>query len=307
MLAILPPRLTRGRFSQGSTLMSSLRILTTALALLGLPAMGQAAPGEEEWIQLFNGRDLTGWTPKLAKHALGDNYANTFRVENGVLKVSYDGYDSFDGRFGHLFYEKPFSYYRLVIEYRFVGESAPKAPGSWALRNSGVMLHSQNPRTMTVKQNFPISIEAQFLGGLGDGKARPTINVCTPGTEVVYRGALLPPHCLNSTSKTFDGEQWVRAEILVLGGGSITHSVNGEAVLEYSLPQYGGLDVNDFDPAAKPDGELIQGGYIALQSESHPIEFRKVALLNLAGCMDPKAKNYKSYYVKSERTQCEYD
>ena len=286
--------------------MLSVRILVAAITIFGWPASGQAASSEEQWIELFNGRDLTGWTPKLSKHALGDNYANTFRVENGVLKVSYDGYDSFDNRFGHLFYEKPFSYYRLVVEYRFVGEQAPKGPGSWALRNSGVMLHSQDPRTMTQKQDFPISIEAQFLGGLGDGKERPTLNVCTPGAEVVYRGALLPTHCLNSTSKTFHGDQWVRAEFLVLGSGSIAHIIDGKAVMEYSLPQYGGLGVGDFDPAAKPDGELIEGGYLALQSESHPIEFRKVSLLNLAGCMDRKAKNYKSYYVKSQRTQCEY-
>ena len=290
--------------------MPIMRILSATLATiatLALPLSGQSAPNEEDWIQLFNGRDLSGWTPKITKHALGENYANTFRVADGVLKVSYDGYDSFDNRFGHLFYEKPFSYYRLVIEYRFVGEQAPHGPGAWALRNSGVMLHSQDPRTMTVMQNFPISIEAQFLGGLSDGKARPTMNVCTPGTEVVLRGALLATHCLNSASKTFDGDQWVQAEVIVLGSGSITHRVNGASVLEYSLSQYGGTAVQEFNPGAKPDGELIEGGYLALQSESHPIEFRKVALLNLAGCMDRKAQNYKSYYVKSERKQCRYD
>lgn len=277
------------------------------LAVLGLPATGQSAASDADWIQLFNGRDLSGWIPKLTRHALGDNYANTFRVEDGLLKVSYDGYGSFDSRFGHLFYERPFSYYRLIIEYRFVGAQAPRGPGSWAVRNSGVMLHSQDPRTMTERQDFPISIEAQFLGGLSDGKARPTLNVCTPGTEVVHRGTVIATHCLNSTAPTFDGDQWVRVEILVLGSGSITHLIDGASVLEYSLPQYGGGAVSNFDPAAKRDGELIEGGYLALQSESHPIEFRKVALLNLAGCMDRKATNYKSYYVKSERAQCRYE
>jgi hypothetical protein len=279
-------------------------VLPAILLLLGLPVDGQAGPNDEEWIPLFNGRDLSGWTPKITKHALGDNYANTFRVADGVLKVSYEGYNSFESRFGHLFYAKPFSYYRLVVEYRFVGEQAPNGPGSWALRNSGVMLHSQDPRSMGLLQDFPISIEAQFLGGLGDGKARPTLNVCTPGTEVVHRGKLLPTHCLDSASKTFDGDQWVRAEMIVLGSGPITHLVNGESVLEYSLSQYGGGVVSNFDPKAKPDGKLLEGGYLALQSESHPIEFRKVELLNLAGCMDPKAKNYKSYYIKSEPAQC---
>lgn len=280
--------------------------VAASVALLGWLAVGHAGAADQEWISLFNGRDLKGWTPKLVNSELGDNYANTFRVENGVLRVSYDGYRAFEGRFGHLFYEKPFSYYRLVVEYRFVGEQAPKGPGTWALRNSGVMLHAQNPQTMTRMQDFPISIEAQFLGGLGDGRARPTLNVCTPGTEVVRHGAVVSTHCLNSTSKTFDGDQWVRAEIVVLGSGTITHIVNGETVLEYSLPQYGGGAVNEFEPAAKPDGALIEGGYLALQSESHPIEFRRVELLDLAGCMDRRATNYKSYYVKSTPAQCTY-
>ena len=287
-------------------ILSVVFLLIATLALLGAPANSRAAPSDEDWLALFNGRDLRGWTPKITKHALGENYGNTFRVEGGVLKVSYDNYTSFDARFGHLFYDQPFSYYRLVVEYRFVGVQAPNGPGDWALRNSGVMLHSQDPRTMTLLQDFPISLEAQFLGGLSDGKARPTLNICTPGTEVVYRGSILSTHCLDSASKTFDGDQWVRAEVIVLGGSSITHRVNGETVLEYSLPQYGGGVVSNFAREAKPDGDLIAGGYLALQSESHPIEFRKVELLNLAGCMDPKAKNYKSYFVKSERAQCRY-
>ena len=279
-------------------------VATTAFT--ATPAAEQQ-PETQHWQALFNGRDLSGWTPKITKHALGDNHADTFRVEDGVLKVSYDRYDRFDARFGHLFFETPFRYYRLVIEYRFVGEQAPQGPGAWALRNSGVMIHSQDPRTMLQNQNFPISIEAQFLGGLSDGKPRPTLNVCTPGTEIVYRGAIQPTHCLSSASRTFDGDQWVRAELIVLGSGTITHLVNGEIVLEYALPQYGRLDVANFDPAAKPDGKLIEGGYLALQSESHPIEFRKVELLNLEGCMDRKAPNYKSYYVKSAPERCEHE
>lgn len=279
------------------------------LLLAVLSAGGAAAEtsaDKEEWVALFNGRGLDGWTPKITGHALGDNFANTFRVEDGLLKVRYDRYESFDGKFGHLFYKDPFSHYRLRVEYRFVGEQAPEGPGNWALRNSGAMLHSPHPRTMRRDQDFPISIEVQFLGGLSDGKARPTMNLCTPGTEVVYEGALHPEHCLNSASKTFDGDQWVRAEMLVLGSGQITHFVDGEEVLEYALPQFGGGGVSNFDPVAKPDGQLIEGGYISLQSESHPIDFRKVELLNLAGCMDRSANNYKRYYVKSVPGSCTY-
>ncbi len=261
---------------------------------------------KEDWIVLFNGKDLAGWTPKLARHELGDNFGNTFRVEDGLLKVRYDKYKSFDGRFGHLFYKDPYSYYRLVVEYRFVGDQAPGNPGAWAFRNSGAMLHSPDPRTMPRDQTFPISIEAQFLGGRGDGKPRSTANMCSPGTEVVFEGTIYKDHCLNSSSATFDGEQWVRAEMLVHGSGTITHFANGQKVLEYSLSQYGGGQVDHYDATTKLDGKLIEGGYISLQSESHPIDFRKVELLNLAGCTDKAATNYKRYYVKSVPEDCKF-
>lgn len=280
-------------------------ILLFAMVCTG-SAAADASAGKEEWIALFNGRDLDGWTPKITGHAAGDNVGSTFRVEDGLLKVRYDRYESFDKKFGHLFFKDSFSHYRLVVEYRFVGRQAPGAPGSWALRNSGAMLHAQHPRTMGRDQDFPVSIEAQFLGGLDNGKARSTLNLCTPGTEVVHRGAIHPAHCLGSASKTFGGDQWVRAEMLVLGSAQVTHFVNGEEVLAYALPQFGGGDVSGFDPAAKPDGHLIEGGYIALQSESHPIDFRKVELLNLAGCMDRDASNYKRHYVKSVPESCVY-
>jgi 3-keto-disaccharide hydrolase/Putative esterase len=262
---------------------------------------------KEDWVVLFNGKDLTGWTPKIAKHEYGDNYANTFRVENGLLEVRYDKnrYKTFDDQFGHLFYKDPFSYYRLVVEYRFVGQQVPGGP-AWALRNSGAMLHSPDPHTMPRDQTFPISIEGQLLGGNSDGKPRPTANMCSPGTEIVYQGKLYKDHCLNSSSPTFDGEQWVRAEFLVRGSGSITHFVNGQKVLEYELPQYGGAQVDHFDATTKIDGKLIDGGFISLQSESHPIDFRKVELLNLAGCTDKAATNYKSYFVKPVPEDCKF-
>jgi hypothetical protein len=88
-----------------------------------------------------NGKNLDGWVPKIAGHPLGENYLDTFRVENGVLKVSYDKYDAFDNKFGHLFYRDKFSHYIIAAEYRFVGDQAKGAP-SWALRNNGLMLHS---------------------------------------------------------------------------------------------------------------------------------------------------------------------
>jgi hypothetical protein len=253
---------------------------------------------------LFNGKDLEGWDVKITGHELNDNFGNTFRVENGVLKVAYDRYDRFSNQFGHLFYRERFSHYILAVEYRFTGTQVPDAP-EWALRNSGAMIHSQSARSMRKDQDFPICIEVQLLGGTGTGE-RTTANLCTPGTNVEMNGKLFTEHCVSSTSKTYHGDQWVRAEVLVLGDSKIQHMVEGKTVLEYSKPQIGGGNVDKFDPAVKQDGKPLTEGYIALQSESHPVEFRKVELLNLVGCTDPKAANYKSYFVKADKAQCKY-
>ena len=281
-----------------------LRLLVCSLLLAG-SAAAQNDPDREDWIQLFNGRDLSGWTPKIRGYAVGQNFGNTFRVEDGVLKVGYEAYDRFGERFGHLFHEnESYGYYRLRLEYRFVGDQAPEGPG-WARRNSGVMIHGQPVKTMQVDQNFPISIEVQLLGGLGEGP-RTTLNLCTPGTHVVMDGKLNTTHCTSAETPTFDGEQWVTAEVLALGSSSIRHILDGNTVLEYELPQVGGGVVDGFDPAAKPDGKLLERGSISLQSESHPVEFRKVELLDLEGCMDPEAKNHKTYFVKADNARCQY-
>ncbi len=264
------------------------------VAFLGSVALGpvverygldQSGYGTGDWRPLFNGRDLTGWTPKIRRHDLGDNYAGTFRVRDGLLEVAYDGYDTFAEQFGHLFFAEPFSRYRLRIEYRFVGAQARDAPG-WAARNSGVMVHSQAPETMLRDQDFPISIEVQFLGGLGTGNARPTGNVCSPGTRLVYAGAPDTSHCIQSSSATIEGDTWVTADVLVLGDERVVHYIDGLPVIEYGGITYGGGSVNGHDPAAKPDGMPLTRGYVSLQSESHPIQFRRVELLNLEGCTE---------------------
>lgn len=231
------------------------------------------APG---WIEIFNGRDLTGWTPKIRYSEPGVDSARTFRVEDGLLTVSYDGYEEFGNRFGHLFYEQPFSRYRLLVEYRFVGDQAPGGE-AWAFKNSGVMFHAQSPESMPAGQDFPISLEAQFLGGNGSD-ARPTANLCTPGTHVEIDGSLVERHCTNSSSRTYHGEEWVTFEAVVLADSLIIHIVDGDTVLAYGRPTIGGGVVSGFDPSAKPDGQPLTSGYIALQSESHPIQFRRVLL-----------------------------
>lgn len=279
-------------------------ILLSACASGGGSTTPQLDPDEPEWIQLFNGEDLTGWTPKIRFHDLGENFADTYRVIDGNLSVRYDGYTDFEQSYGHIYYNEPFSHYLIRVEYRFVGDQAPGGEG-WARRNSGIMIHSQPPETMLRDQDFPISIEVQLLGGLGEGP-RTTANLCTPGTHVVMNGELETRHCINSTSETYDGDQWVQAEVLVLGDSIIKHIVEGDTVLTYTKPQIGGGSASPTDPAVKVDGQPLTGGYITLQSESHPIDFRKVELLNLAGCTDPQAANYKSYFVHSDLSQCSY-
>ena len=262
-------------------------------------------PDRRDWIQLFNGRDLRDWIVKIHHHDVGVNFGDTFRVEGGLIKVRYDQYGDFNDQFAHLFFKQPFSYYLVSLEYRFTGELARGAP-SYTIKNSGLMFHSQDPRTILKEQNWPISVEMQFLASLGDGRPRPTGNMCSPGTEIVYQGSMYPGHCLNSSSPTFPADAWVRAEALVLGDSVVKHIINGDTVLVYSKPQIGGGTATGFDPSIKQDGKLLAGGYIALQSEGQPIDFRNVKLLNLEGCTDPRAANFKSYFIKPDNSKCNY-
>jgi len=260
--------------------MKTLSTMTVILVLLlgSLHASGEEPYPKGQWVPLFNGKDLEGWTPKITGYELGENLGNTFRVEDGVLKVAYDQYDNFGGRFGHLFFKDKFSHYMLRVEYRFTGEQIAGGPG-WAFRNSGLMLHGQSAESMGKDQNFPVSVEVQLLGGSGQGE-RTTANVCTPGTHIVMDGKLVTRHCINSTSKTYHGDQWVTLLVEMHGNGTCKHIMDGETVFTYEKPQ---LDENDAD--AKKlivDGnKMLCEGTISLQSESHPVEFRKVEIMVL--------------------------
>ncbi len=250
--------------------------------MIGLATLLQCSKAQEaqepQWISLFDGETLNGWTPKFTHHELGENYKNTFRVKDGLLQVNYDNWESFDGAFGHLFYKDKFSHYKLRLEYRFVGVQVEGGP-SWAFRNNGIMIHCQDPKTMDVEQQFPVSVEVQLLGGNGEDE-RTTGNVCTPGTNIVLNGDLELQHCINSTSQTYHGDQWVTAEVEVHGNGKIRHYINGELVLEYEKPQ---LDERDADAQKLlvTEPKMLSEGYISLQAESHPTEFRNIELLVL--------------------------
>jgi hypothetical protein len=232
---------------------------------------------DEEWQSIFNGQNLDGWTIKITGYPVGENFNNTFRAEDGVMRVSYDNYESFKGEFGHIFYNEKLSKYKLRLKYRFTGEQVAGGPG-WGYRNSGIMLHSQSPGSMLTDQDFPVSVEAQFLGG--DGKTeRTTLNVCTPGTNVVMNGELITQHCTSSSSKTYHGDVWVSAEVVVYADSLIHHIVEGDTVITYRKPQIDGNDLPEGFPL--PDGTLLDAGYISLQAESHPVEFKDIELMKM--------------------------
>jgi hypothetical protein len=254
-------------------------VSTVALVAMvgGLVARTASAQGTaDEWHSLFNGKDLSGWTVKIAKHAVGENYANTFRVEDGVLKVGYDKYGKFDGQFGHLYSNQPYSNYILRLEYKIGGSAIADSP-PWAKLNSGVMVHSQSPLSMRVEQAFPVSMEFQFLS-VGATAGRQTGNVCTPGTNLEMKGKVLEDHIIDSSSKLFPLDEWVTAEIEVRGNDEIIHRINGVEVLRYQHPQ---LDPRDADAQALiAAGAPLQlaFGHIALQAESQPIWFRNIRI-----------------------------
>lgn len=273
----------------------------------------------EDWITLFNGIDLSNWNIKIAGYDINENYNETFVVEDSMIRISYSKYEEFNDAFGHMYYKDPFSHYKLKFDYRFQGEQL-KGGASWNVRNSGIMLHSQSAESNEYGQGFPVSVELQLLGGLNKGE-RTTANVCTPGTAVVLGDTVNYQHCINSLSKTYHGDQWVHVEAIVMGGEYMTFIVEGDTVLTFQKPQIGGGFISEQQNGQDWDtfgiirdketwiskaGTIINEGYIALQAESHSIDFKNISLLDLCGCMDTKAKNYKSYYVKNIPDQCLY-
>ena len=248
-------------------------------------AADNATNSGDRWVSLFNGRNLDGWTIKIAGHPLGENFADTFRVEDGMIKASYDQYPKFSMQFGHLYSNVAYSHYRLRLEYRFAGTVMPDAP-EWCNYNSGVMLHSQSPLSLSLEQLFPVSLEFQFLAAGGSGP-RQTGSVCTPGTNIEIEGKLITQHIVRSTAPVFPPEEWVKVEAEVHGGREIVYRVNGREVLRYQRPQ---LDPNEGDAGrlaavksllAAGSGFYLDYGHIALQAEGHPIWFRNLELLPL--------------------------
>ena len=249
-------------------------LLCLSFAFTTETADNEKAAGK--WVSLFNGKDLTDWQMKIVGFKLGENFGNTFRVENGVLSVRYDKYDSFNNTFGALYYNKKFTDYRLKVEYRFVGELTKGAP-SWGFRDNGVQYHGQAPHTVGLNQNFPVSLEYNLHGGNGKDD-RPVGEICANGIYFTLNGERNKSYCTPATTKrTFHGDQWVTLEIDV-HNGNIKHFVNGEQILQYENPR--------FDPKHEiaknfitAGNDKVKEGYISLQSNSHPIDFRKIEIM----------------------------
>ena len=289
--------------------------ISTTLVLIITGCASNKIESSEEWQSLFNGKDLTGWDIKIKGFEVNDNYRNTFRVEDGMLRVVYSDYEKFDNHFGHLYTNVPYSYYKLRLQYRFTGDQLPDAP-SWADRNSGVMLHAQSAQSMGLLQDFPVSLEFQFLCGNGKDTV-PTGNVCTPGTVIDYNGQRYTGHIQQSNSKTYLKDEWITAEAEVYGDSLVRHIINDDTVLTYTNAMIEEGFVNselNWTSGNVPDSmhwinranTPLREGHIALQAESQPIDFRRIEILNLVGCMDPKAKNFRTYYVKPDSSRCRY-
>lgn len=229
------------------------------------------------WQPLFNGTNLDGWTMRIIGYPLGENFGNTFRVSDSILSIRYDAYgDDLNNRFGALYFDEKLANYRLKVEYRFVGETAPGAP-EWGFRDSGIQFHSQSPQSLKPDQPFPVSLEYNLHGGNGTDE-RPVGAICANGMFVELDGGKNTGYCTPPIVKrTFHGDQWVTLEIDVKEN-VITHYVNGEEILRYSNPTFNPeheisktLIVNGATP--------VKDGYISLQSNGHPIDFRKIELL----------------------------
>jgi len=235
-------------------------------------------PKTEKWVNLLEKNSLEDWIVKIKDHPVGDNFNETFIVEDSILKVDYIKYnDTFNNTFGHIYYKEPYSNYKLKLDYRFLDDQVADGE-AWAYKNSGVMIHCEDPKNIGLEQGFPVSIEVQLLGGDGENE-RQTANLCTPGTHINIKDELVTEHCISSTSKTYHDDQWVHLEIEVYSDSLIRHFINGEKVMEYTKPIFGGEYSSESSMSL--EGQPVKSGYISLQSESHPIHFKNIELLEL--------------------------
>ncbi len=253
------------------------RLLLLSQLLLAIASVNaEEDKTDSDWISLFNGKNLEGWTVKINGQAINQDKYNTFRAEDGILKVSYDNYKKFDMQFGHIFTNIPYSHYIFRLEYKFTGKGLADAP-HWTNRNSGIMFHAQSPLSMRIDQGFPVCLEAQFLAE-GATAGTQTGNAVTPGTHIHINDALTKDHIIDSKSKLYPMDTWVAFEIEVHGNEWMAHRVNGKEVLRYTKPV---LDQEDKDAQylmKMGAARQLSEGFIALQAEAQPVWFRNIQI-----------------------------
>lgn len=231
---------------------------------------------DSDWIPLFNGKNLDGWTVKINGKPINENIHNTFYVKNGMLKVSYDGYEKFDMQFGHIFTNITYSHYIVRVDYKILGTGMPDAP-HWTNLNSGIMLHAQSPQSMRIHQAFPVSLEGQFLAE-GATAGTQTGNAVTPGMHIEIDGKLNKEHIINSNSKLFPVDTWVTFEAEVNGHEEIIYRVNDEEVIRFTHPQLDDTDKDAKRLIAAGATKHVSYGHIALQAEGQPIWFKNIKI-----------------------------
>ncbi|HBH24075.1 MAG TPA: DUF1080 domain-containing protein [Cytophagales bacterium] len=251
----------------------------TIIFALSVLTACQQQKQEKKWTPIFNGENLDNWTIKISGSELHENFGNTFRVEDNMMKVRYDQYEQFGNRFGHIFYNTPQSNYRLRLKYRFMGEKMEDSP-AWTLMNNGVMIHAQDPATMALvpdpldtamnfMDHFPVSVECQLLGQPEDKvEMVTTANICKVGSSFQVQGEVPEKNIFPSTIGRFPSGQWVNLELIVYSDSLVHHVVNRDTVATYTNLQLA-------------DGTPLTNGYIAFQSEAHPIDFKDVELMEL--------------------------
>jgi hypothetical protein len=228
-------------------------------------------------VKIFNGQDLTGWVPLIKKSAFNVNYQNTFRADpaNQIIRVTYEDYPDtdFDGRYGMLYYDKYLTDYRVRLTYRF-REPQAQNPSQWGKNNTGLMLFGIDPRDVMGDPDFPPAIEIQLLGTPSTGGTN-NANLCQPGGMWVSKlfgennGSGNGCKASKSGPAPTAGE-WVtiEAEVLVSGETKIyQHPETITPVLSISGPMY--------------NNQPVLGGYMAIQSESQPVEFKDIELKEL--------------------------
>ncbi len=214
-----------------------MKTTTTVLAglILGccLLASCSTTPNAE-FISLFNGTDLTGWTPATEN-------PDSFSVENGTLIVK--------GGRSHLFYtgnvnEGSFKNFELKLQ-------AKPFPGA----NSGVYIHTQYQDTGWPNNGYECQVNSTHKDSKKTGSLYAVVNILVlkPGEKEPKVGVNIKHDAAPST----DGE-WFDYHITVIGD-KITIRVNGETLVDYIEPEGG-------SGHPKFTGRKLSEGTFALQA-----------------------------------------